>query len=132
VDQRGGERGERQTGWKLSLLSCGLAVAGALAMLFLPLGRSESVTAVLPGEPHPAPKVRSVSLFETEGWYAVALAAIPVALSAVTLPFRGGRNARWVRGGAAVLLTAFVVLGLPSLGLFFLPAAGAMWAATFL
>jgi hypothetical protein len=101
-------------------------------MLFLPLGRSETVTAVLPGEPNPEPEVRHFSLLETEGWYAVVLVTIPVALSAVTLPFRGGRNAQWVRGGAAVLLTAFVVLGLPSLGLFFLPTAGAMWAATFL
>ena len=119
-------------GWKLSLIATVLAAAGALAMLFLPLGRKASVTAVLPGEPQGEPVVTSFSLFEAEGWYAVAIAAIPVAIAALTLPFRGGPSARVARGGAAGLLTIFFVLGLFSIGIFFIPSAAVMWVAAFL
>jgi hypothetical protein len=117
-------------GWKLSLIAIVLAVAGALAMLFLPLG--SSVTAVGPGEPQREPVVTSFSLFEAEGWYAVAIAAIPVGIAALTLPFRRGPAARVARGGAAGLLTIFFVLGLFSIGIFFIPAAVVMWVAAFL
>ncbi len=118
-------------GWKLSLIATVLATAGALAMLFLPLGRSASVDATLPGEEPPEPVVTSFSLFEAEGWYAVAIAAIPVAIAALTLPFRNGPAARVARGGAAGLLTIFFVLGLFSIGIFFVPGAAVMWVAAF-
>ncbi len=118
-------------GWKLSLIATVLATAGALAMLFLPLGRSASVDATLPGEEPPELVVTSFSLFEAEGWYAVAIAAIPVAIAALTLPFRNGPAARVARGGAAGLLTIFFVLGLFSIGIFFVPAAAVMWVAAF-
>jgi hypothetical protein len=118
-------------GWRLSLIATVLAAAGALAMLFLPLGRAASVGATLPGEGSPEPMVTSFSLFEAEGWYAVGIAAIPVAIAALTLPFRGGPAARVARGGAAGLLTIFFVLGLFSIGIFFIPAAVVMWVAAF-
>jgi hypothetical protein len=123
-------------GWKLSLIATALAAGGALAMLFLPLAREESVTPVRPGEAQTEPQhehaATNVSLFEAEGSYAVAIAAIPVALAGLTLPFREGPAARVARGGAAGLLTIFFVLGLFSIGIFFIPAAAVMWVAAFL
>ena len=118
-------------GWKLSLIATILAVAGALAMLFLPFGSMAEVTPVLPGEPQREPVITRFSLFEAEGWLAVAIVAIPVALAALTLPFREGPSARVARAGAAGLLTIFFVLGLFSIGLFFIPAAVVMWVAAF-
>jgi hypothetical protein len=103
-----------------------------LAMLFLPLGRSASVGATSPGEEPPEPVVTSFSLFEAEGWYAVAIAAIPVAIATLTLPFRNGPAARVARAGSAGLLTIFFVLGLLTIGYFFIPAAVVMWVAAFL
>jgi putative intracellular protease/amidase len=113
-------------GWKLSLVATVLAVAGALAMLFLPLGRSVTY---LRGPPENV--VTRISLFEAEGGYAVAIAAIPVALAALTLPFRQGPAARVARAGSAGLLTIFFVLGLLTIGFFFIPAAVVMWVAAF-
>jgi hypothetical protein len=111
-------------GWKLSLIATALAVAGALAMLFLPLGESVSGNAA-------RTVVTRYSLFEAEGGYAVAIAAIPVALAALTLPFRQGPAARVARAGSAGLLTIFFVLGLVTIGFFFIPAAVVMWVAAF-
>jgi hypothetical protein len=119
-------------GWKLSLVATVLAVVGALALLFLPLGTLAEVTAVEPGEPQREPVVTRFSLFEAEGWRAVGIAAIPVAIAALTLPFRRGPSSRVARGGAAGLLTIFFVLGLFSIGIFFIPAAVVMWVAAFL
>ena len=118
-------------GWKLSLVAAALAAGGALAMLFLPLGRSASVEATFPGEEPAEPVVRRFSLLEAEGARAVVVAAIPVVLAALTLPFRDGPAARVARGGAAGLLTVFFVLGLFSIGIFFIPAAVVMWVAAF-
>jgi hypothetical protein len=123
--------GRATLGWKLSVIATALAVAGALAMLFLPLGRSASVEATSPGEEPAQPVVTSFSLYEAEGWYAVAIAAIPVALAALTLPFRNGPSARVARAGSAGLLTVFFVLGLLTIGFFFIPAAVVMWVAAF-
>jgi hypothetical protein len=113
-------------GWKLSLVATVLALAGALAMLFLPLARTVTELRGPPENP-----VTRVSLFEAEGWYVVAIAAIPVALAVLTLPFREGPAARVARAGAAGLLTIFFVLGLLSIGFFFIPAAAVMWVAAF-
>lgn len=112
-------------GWKLSLIATALSVAGALAMLFLPLGRSVSGSAA-------RTVVTRFSLLEAEGARAVVVAGIPVVLAALTLPFRGGPAARVARGGAAGLLTIFFVLGLVTIGIFFIPAAVVMWVAAFL
>jgi thiol:disulfide interchange protein len=55
--------------------------------------------------------------------------AVPVALAGVPLAFR---RTRWSRGAlivAGALLLVFVVLSLPSIGIFYLPATVAMIAA---
>jgi hypothetical protein len=118
-------------GWKLSLIATFLAVAGAVAVVFLPLAQSVSQEATVPGEEAADPVVTRTSLFEDQGWRVVFIAAIPVALAALTLPFREGPAARVARGGAAGLLTIFFVLGLISIGIFFIPAAVVMWVAAF-
>ena len=116
--------------WKLSLVATVLALAGALAMLFLPLARSVSHGPTIPGQ-EPDPVVTRTNLVEVMGWTAVAIAAIPLAIAALTLPFRNGPAARVARAGAAGLLTIFFVLGLLTIGFFFIPAAVVMWVAAF-
>jgi hypothetical protein len=120
------------TGWTVSLVAAGLSLAAAIVVIFYPLGRMVTVTPTTPGGRSPQPTVTSHSLFETEGWYIVGLAAIPVGISALVIPFRQGRLARVLRGIAGGLLLVFAVIGAFSIGLFFVPAAAAMCVAALL
>jgi hypothetical protein len=108
-------------------ISLVLAVAAAVAVLFLPLGRSATVGSVAPGEPAPLEEVRSTNLLAEEGPMVVALAAFPVLLAAIPVVgerFRPG--SRGLRIVAAVFLWMFVAVGLASIGWFYLPSAIAM------
>jgi len=113
---------------KISLV---LAVVAAVAVLFLPLGRSATVGPVAPGEPAPLEEeVRSTNLLAEEGPMVVALAAFPVLLAAIPVVgerFRPG--SRGLRVVAAVFLWMFVAVGLASIGWFYLPSAIAMTVA---
>ncbi len=107
-------------------ISLVLAVAAALAVLFLPLGRSETERAVAPGV-EPLVETGSTNLLAEEGPAVVALAAFPVILAAVPLVgerFRPG--SRGLRIVATVFLWLFVAVGLASIGWFYLPSAVAM------
>jgi hypothetical protein len=127
----GGQRLERahppDPGSLAARISLVLAVAAAVAVLFLPLGRSSTVGSVAPGEPAPLEEVRSTNLLAEEGPMVVALAAFPVLLAAIPLVgerFRPG--SRGLRIVAAVFLWMFVAVGLASIGWFYLPSAIAM------
>ena len=65
------------------------------------------------------------SLIEHEGFGAVAILAVPVALAAVPVVF----PRRFVAISVAVVLSALTLLGAASIGLFFLPAAALSWIA---
>lgn len=110
-----------------SRISLVLAVVAAVGVLFLPLGRSASIEAVTPGEPAPQEEVRSTTLLAEEGPMVVALAAFPVLLAAI--PVVGDRfrpGSRGLRILAAASLWLFVIVGLASIGWFYLPSALAM------
>jgi hypothetical protein len=63
------------------------------------------------------------SLIEHEGFGAVAILAIPVALAAAPVVF----PRRALAIAVAVVLSALTLLGAASIGLFFLPAAALSW-----
>jgi hypothetical protein len=113
-----------------SRLALILAMVAALAVLFLPLGRSVTVGPVEPGVPAPPEQVSSTTLFQEEGPVAVALVAFPVLVAAV--PMIGERlrpGSRALRVVSAVALWLFVVIALASFGWFFAPSAIAMTLA---
>ena len=104
-----------------------LAVVTAVALLVVPTGREESVSVGSSGEM--TRSSRLTTLVQPDGWGALVPLAIPVVLAGVP---PASRRSRW-RGvalaAASVLLLAFVVLSAASIGLFYLPVAGAMVAA---
>jgi hypothetical protein len=111
-------------------ISLVLAVIGAAAVLFFPLGRSATVEPVAPGEPPAQEETGSTNLLAEEGPMVVALAAFPVFLAAV--PVVGDRfrpGSRGLRILAAVFLWLFVIAGLASIGWFYAPSAIAMTVA---
>lgn len=125
----------RERGRTLVVVSAVLVVLAAAAALFLPTG-SEASTTVTEGSDPAAVEVseRSTTLAGDirdgeEDWSValVLLAPVVVALAAVALDRTRVRRAS--RMGAAVLLSLFTLLALASVGLFFLPGAGAMLVA---
>jgi hypothetical protein len=104
-----------------------LAVVTAVALLVVPTGREESVLIGSSGEM--TRSSRSTTLVQSDGWGALIPLAIPVVLAGVPPAFRRSRWRGVVLAAASVLLLAFVVLSAASIGLFYLPVAGAMVAA---
>jgi hypothetical protein len=103
-----------------------LAVVTAVALLMVPTGREESISVGSSGEM--TRSSRSTTLVQSDGWSALVPLAIPVVLAGVPPAFRRSRW-RGVALAAASVLLAFVVLSAASIGLFYLPVAGAMVAA---
>jgi hypothetical protein len=115
----------------LAWVAFGLAVLGTVAALFLPLGQECGEGAVEPGQQLQREMTcRNVSTWQIGDGRAVAVAGtIPVLLAAMPLPlgrYASGRASRFV---SAALLTAFCVIALISIGIFYLPAATVMWVA---
>jgi hypothetical protein len=104
-----------------------LAVLTVVALLVVPTGREESVGTSSSGET--TRSSRSTTLVQSDGWDALVPLAIPVVLAGVPPAFRRSRWRRVALAAASVLLLAFVVLSAASIGLFYLPVAGAMVAA---
>jgi hypothetical protein len=117
------------------LISFSLAVLASVSSLVVPAytGISRRESPVNPGASsvpenetrvHPA---RSATLAEVNGARAYFLLAIPVAVTTLPLLFRF----QAVRILSAVLITACVVAGAASIGLFYIPSAVMMiWAAS--
>jgi hypothetical protein len=100
-----------------------LAVIGALVAAFAPLGSAMEVS----GSPGGVMVTRTsnVSLFQTEGAWVLVVVSVPVLVALVPVLVRR-RAARIV---SAVLLWIGCVVGMWSVGLFFLPAAIVMTVA---
>ena len=118
----------RERGRTLVVVAAALVVLAAAAALFVPTGTELTVSSS--GEE----TERSTTLWGDirdgeEDWSValVLLAPVVVALAAVALDRTRLRRAS--RMGAAVLLSLFTLLALASVGLFFLPGAGAMLVA---
>jgi hypothetical protein len=112
-----------------------LALAASFVLLFAPWGtRVEStaggggLSATSEQPPSSEPTVSYVSLLEEQGWSVAIALSIPVVVAGVGLLASAWRG----RSGliaAAILLGAWVVLGAASVGLYYLPAEGAMIVA---
>lgn len=114
----------------LLLLPFALSLLAALVLLVIPTGRQESVSISSTGEI--TRHSRSTTLVQSDGWSVLVPLAVPAAFAGVPLALR---RTRWRRGAlvaASVLLLAFVVAGLFSIGVFYLPAAVAMVTAAIL
>lgn len=119
--------------------STGLAVFAAAWLLLAPQGESRTEHRIrvsrLDALPSQAPPRKvapgETTLFGQYGGRLAFILLVPVALSALPLFLLrvGAQRARPIRSAAAIGLIAFVLLALPSVGLFFLPSAAAMIAA---
>jgi hypothetical protein len=105
-----------------------LAVGGAITFLFAPLGTQVEVEPVRVGEKPGAMGVSHPNVVQANGWSVAIPASVGIGLAAFPLAARG-RWRRPVRTVSAVLLGAFVFLGIFSVGLFYMPAWVAMIVA---
>jgi len=111
--------------WRYSSLSFAYTLCASIVFLFAPLGTSESS-----GSDH-ATHVEHVSLWQLNGWRILVLLGLPVLIAAIPVVRRRSPHLRTLLAASAVLLTTFVVLGILSIGIYYLPSAGLMIAAAF-
>jgi hypothetical protein len=93
-----------------------LSVIATLLLLVLPLYSSSTRSSDSPDA-----VVTTSTLLEEEGSGVLGILAVPVVLMLVPLYFRGGAR-RWVSLVCTVLLFVGALLGLASIGAFYLPA----------
>lgn len=113
-----------------NFISTGLAFVVSLLLIVLPIGTQESRMMGVDGtETVMITKRYFTTLAGQEGIGALSILIAPVAISAAPLATHGtGRHRKW-RIGCAVVLTALSLLAGFSVGLFYIPAAAAMWWA---
>jgi hypothetical protein len=108
---------------RILLVAPGLALLAAVAAVFLPLQH----TVVSQSGPGPLQtlelEIAYRSLLQTEGASILLAAGLPVLVALLPLAFAASRYSRRAEICSAVLLSAFVVVGGFSIGLFYLPAA---------
>ena len=107
---------------RLAVWSLVAAIVGASVAVFAPLGQ---VTEYLDGPGGGETRSYSVSLISSEGVWVLVVVAVPIliALAGALTPARAARIV------STALLWAFCVLGLLTIGIFFVPAAVLMTAA---
>jgi len=108
-------------------VALGLALAASLAIIFVPTGRGETISVDSTGSTEVVSSSRT--LIEQGGIWVVALLTVPVVLCAVALTVAESESRRrwWV--GLATTMTAGALVAAASIGLAYLPAAAALWAA---
>jgi hypothetical protein len=99
---------------RLSSAAFVLALLGALIAAFTPLGQRCGTT--FPGN---ETVCSGTSTFSVDGWWVLVVVSVPVVISLLPLLLR--RRPAWI--ASAVLLWVFCVLGMLSVGVFFVPAA---------
>jgi hypothetical protein len=99
-----------------------VALATGVVVAFAPVVATESCVADAGGS---ACTSRSTSLLDGEGAGVLPVLAVPaiVAMAAVVLPSR--RSARWT----AIALSVAALLGIASVGVFFVPTVALAWVA---
>jgi hypothetical protein len=98
-------------------------VCASVLFLFAPLGMEESVSS------SGAHSQQRVSLLQMNGWKIVLVLGLPVVFAAVPVLLRRSTHLRTLCIAAAVLLCTYCVLGLLSVGLYYVPSAALMIAA---
>jgi hypothetical protein len=79
--------------------------------------------------PDTGPSDRRISLFQSNGWGAVLLFALPVAFAVVPVIRRRSPHVRTLSVASAVLLGTYALLGIATIGLYYLPSVALMVAA---
>ena len=120
---------DRQRYWGakrlVQVIAVALAVLGGWLMLVLPSYGSAAM------DSSGAETVATVTMLDAAGPAAVGLAAVPVAIALLPL-FGVGRAWQPLSISASVLTGCFVLLGILSVGIFFVPALLAGLVAVFL
>jgi hypothetical protein len=116
-----------------AVVAFALALSAWLVLLFAPLGSQVETTAIPPSpssaELEPAePTVTHPSLLSTDGWRVAFPLSVAVVLAAGGL-LASARHAPRVLQAVAVSLGAWVLLGVLSIGIYYLPAEAAMIVA---
>lgn len=121
---------EADAGRLPNLIGTGLTFAVSLLLIVIPVSTRESRMVGVDGtETVIVTKGYFTTLAGQEGIGALPILIAPVAISAAPLATHGtGRHRKW-RIGCAGLLTVLCLLAGLSVGLFYLPAAAAMWWA---
>jgi amino acid transporter len=101
-----------------------LALAGTFVSAFAPLV-SETGSSATPGSAGTSDVVRHISVVDDQGISVLVPLAVPVVVAIAGMLGRS-RTARVI---SALLLWAFCVIGLASIGMFFIPAALLMTVA---
>ena len=117
-----------------ALTAHALAWVAGLWFVFAPSYQGLSVTSSMPGEPAGEVARHTATLVEVNGLWVLWLLFIPILLSGLALlvirftdPGQARRKALlWL---AALVLLAFCVVGILSIGLFYLPVALALLVA---
>lgn len=107
--------------WQLGAL--GLSLLGSLLLLVLPIYSSTTASSDSPET------TTTRTLLEVEGLRVLPVLAVPVLLTLLPLYPKGAAR-RWVALVCTVLLAVGSLLGLASIGLFYLPALVCAIAAT--
>jgi hypothetical protein len=100
--------------FRYSSLCLAYTLCASIVFLFAPLGTQESSDAASP---------ERVSLLSLEGWSIVVTLALPVIFALVPVVRRRSPHVRTLMTASAVLLSTYVVLGLLSIGIYYLPSA---------
>ena len=111
-----------------------LAWAAGLWFVFAPVYRGVSVTPSMPGEPAGEVTRHTATLVEVNGLYVLWLLLIPILFSGLTLLVIRFTDAGLARRKAllwisALALLALCLVGILSIGLFYLPTAMALLVA---
>lgn len=101
-----------------------LALLGGLVAAFAPLGRTCKVSAI-PGQLAGQERCSGTSIFEVDGAWVLVVVTVPILISLVPVLVRH-RAAAII---SAILLWACCVVGLFSVGMFFVPSAVLMTIA---
>ena len=109
----------------------GLAWAAGIGATVVPVYRGVTVTATRPGEPPAEPVVHSATLLEVNGPDAILLLLIPVlatGLAVLALYVTRPRHPlrRFLLWMPAIVLVGFCVVAILTIGVVYLPAAGAL------
>lgn len=133
AQSRGPAAPRRQgAGFALTVASLVLALAAGTALLFLASGQgcvARSVTTGR-GEIEATPTTcEPTTLLESQGTEVVWILLIPIAFAAFPLLMSATSKVRLARATSATLLFGFALLGMFSIGLFYVPAALLMVAA---
>jgi hypothetical protein len=123
----------------MAFVAFGLALAASVALLLAPTGERQESSCRVTGstvgtlqtdQPTCVDRVSHVSLLQEEGIGVVPVLAVPVVVAGIALALQRTRWSRTAALVAGTLLVAFCLVGIASIGIFYLPSGVAMFVAS--